>query len=1554
MDTRKRKNIGRIVVLLMTAPFVAFVSLLFLLYLPPIQNKVVDMAARVASEATGMGIHVGRIRLALPLDLRLQDVLVCDSTGTDTIAFLGEFRTGVAVLPLLKGHLQVSGIRLSQIEAHTGSLIPSVGIEGRVGSLRLDAGQVNLADEYVQVESLLLSDADLSITVRPDTSATDTASSPVGWNIVLDETSLRQVDFHLLMPADTASFAVGWRQVDMEQVSVNLGEQCYGLLRLGLTDGHAAYHAGTDEPATGLDFRHLQTEGVQIAADTLLYSEKCLMATVRHLALVERSGLNLKDLDGAFAMDSVGVRLSDLKVQTGASLLQASGKMDWSALREKGSGGIDLLAQGHVGREDVLFLAAHEWPLPVVEKYPAAPMNFRVAAHGNMQAMRLDTLAVQMDSTFVLRAGGHVSHLADSLLRKGELHMKLQTQDLDFLSYLIDTVGTFTLPRDMQAMGKFSLDATRMDALFSLTEGDGSLMAEGYYDTYTQAYALTGKIDSIALHHFLPADSLRHLSAHLRMEGRGTDPYAAHTRFQANTSIEQLEYGSWNISGITLNVALQNHQANLSLESHNSLLDMQTQANALVFRDSLRARLVMDVGRANLHALRLTDAPLTLSLCSDIFGGTDWQASHAAQGRITDLRLQTGAGDFSPKDIRFSAFTRPDSTSARMSAGDLDLRMDVDSDIPSMANHFTAFVDEIWSRLGQRVVDLDEVKGLLPDMTLLLKAGTDNPFCNYLRYVSGMEVESVDLNLRTSPLAGIDADGFVYKFRSDSLELDTISLTLRQDSSLLRYQARVSNAPNTYKPVFTAYAGGEIDSTGGDILLRFFNGRHQKGLELGVRAALEHDGLRVSLFPQQPTVGFRPFTLEDGNYVVLSDSGRIDADLALLDERGTGLRLYSIPNADTHQDLTLDLRRLDLAELLGLLPYAPDVAGVLDTELHYQKDTRGKSTFSATMQVDGLVYDQYPIGAFGAEAAYLPLSANGHLVSLQLLHQGREVATVDGTYFSPATPLVGAVRDSLSGQLASSASEEARLRADISLERFPLHVANAFLPRELVNMEGSLMGELSMEGLMSAPHLNGELRFDSVKMYSPLYALDFTFDKKPLHLRDNLLTFDQFNIYARGKNPFILTGKIDMSDFSHMKADLRMQATEYELLNAKESRNSLLHGKVFVSLFSTIKGELSKPVVRGTMNVLGNTDVTYILKESPLTVEDRLGSMVTFVNFSDTATVAEAPKDISLGGLDLLLNVQIEQGTQAQVDLGGDSYVDVQGGGNLSMQYTPQGDFLLTGRYTLTNGQMKYSLPVIPLKTFNIKNGSYVEFTGDPANPYLDITATERVRTSVTEDNSSRYVNFDVGVSITNSLSDMGLAFMLDAPEDASLQNQLAAMSAEERGKLAVTMLVTGMYAGTQGGTSGGFNTSNALNSFLQSEISNIAGSALKTVDVSIGVEDNYAADGTTQGGTDYSFRFAKRFWNNRLSVIIGGRISTGNEAVAEGEGNSFIDDVSLEWRLDDSGTRYVKLFHAKNYESILEGEIIETGVGLVLRRKVDRLGELFIFKRRKDGITKK
>lgn len=74
--------------------------------------------------------------------------------------------------------------------------------------------------------------------------------------------------------------------------------------------------------------------------------------------------------------------------------------------------------------------------------------------------------------------------------------------------------------------------------------------------------------------------------------------------------------------------------------------------------------------------------------------------------------------------------------------------------------------------------------------------------------------------------------------------------------------------------------------------------------------------------------------------------------------------------------------------------------------------------------------------------------------------------------------------------------------------------------------------------------------------------------------------------------------------------------------------------------------------------------------------------------------------------------------------------------------------------------------------------------------------------------------------------------------------------------------------------------------------------------------------------------------------------MSTGNNVQQQDE--SFIDNISLEYRLDDSGTRYIKVFHDKTYENILDGEVTETGAGIVLRKKVGKLGELFIFRKKR------
>lgn len=169
-------------------------------------------------------------------------------------------------------------------------------------------------------------------------------------------------------------------------------------------------------------------------------------------------------------------------------------------------------------------------------------------------------------------------------------------------------------------------------------------------------------------------------------------------------------------------------------------------------------------------------------------------------------------------------------------------------------------------------------------------------------------------------------------------------------------------------------------------------------------------------------------------------------------------------------------------------------------------------------------------------------------------------------------------------------------------------------------------------------------------------------------------------------------------------------------------------------------------------------------------------------------------------------------------------------------------------------------------------------------------------------------------------------------------------MSVEQRGRLAVTMLTTGMYIAD--GNTSGFSMNNALSSFLQSEINNITGSALRTLDLSFGMDNATDASGNTH--TDYSFKFAKRFWNNRMKIVVGGKVSTGADVANQNE--SFFDNVTLEYRLSNSSDTYVKLFYDNNAYDWLEGTTREYGVGFIWRRSLQHFKDIFSFKK-KDAI---
>ena len=896
----------------------------------------------------------------------------------------------------------------------------------------------------------------------------------------------------------------------------------------------------------------------------------------------------------------------------------------------------------------------------------------------------------------------------------------------------------------------------------------------------------------------------------------------------------------------------------------------------------------------------------------------------AAQATISDGHIMAtidSDNDLLRGTVSADALLRRDVTQIQVNSGDMNISLYSPVSYERLLAQLQTLADTVVYLNNKRVIDQPALKRLLPTMELQASCRQNNLLSELLKQSMNTTFSDCRINLTTSPETGVNGTSYIHGLNYDSILIDTITLSLKQREERLSYQMAVTNSKKNPQITFKALIDGHLNEHGAVAGLRYYDEKGRMGIRLGATAEMEENGIRLQLMPERPTVGYKVFNLNKDNYIFLGRNKMIQAKVDLIADDNTGLKIYTENQDSTMlQDLTVSVNRLDMGELTSVIPYLPKITGYLNGDYHIVQDRQERISVASDMGIQNMTYEGSPIGNLSSELTYLMRDDGSHAVEARLMLDDEEFGLLEGTYLG--------------------GNQKNNLDATLTLTHLPLSLINGFVPDKIIGLEGFAEGELEVKGNADSPKINGELKVENAYLISKPYGIRMKFDKDTVSIKDSKMLLNDFKLIAFNNMPLSMSGNIDFSNPDRMTMDMQMQGKNMLLINSRQEPGSLAFGKAYVNFFARMQGPLEGLNMRGRLDVLPSTDITYMLLDSPLSVDNRLDELVKFTNFNDTAEVVvtrPAPT-----GLNADLTISVAQGARVLCNLNAEqtNYLDIMGGGDLRMRYNYE-RINLTGRYTLTSGEMKYSLPVVPLKTFNIKDGSYVEFTGDPMNPRLNITATERNKTTVNDENgSTRNVTFDCGVVITKTLNDMGLQFVIDAPEDQTIRGELATMSAEERGKVAVAMLTTGMYLAD--GNTGSFSMNSALSSFLEKEINQIAGSALKTMDLQLGIENNTDAQG--QMYTDYSFRFAKRFLNNRLKLQIGGKVSSGDN-YANGQQQSFFDNVTMEYRLNQEATQNLKLFYNQNVYDWLEGYTGEYGVGFVWRRKLDHFKDIYKLK---------
>ena len=1509
-------------------PVLLFIILAVLLYLPPVQNWLVQQVVQRASEQTGMDISVGRIRLAFPLDLCVKDFKMLRQNDSlsrrDTIADVRSLIVDVQLWPLLKGNVEVDALEFNDVSLNTADLVSSASVKGRVGRLYLQSHGIDLGKETVRINEAALADAAVSVELS-DTVPPDTAKTENNWKIRVDKLDISKTGVTLHMPGDTLQIAAYMGKTEARGGRFDLSSGRYSVDRFDWTDGRLAYDNNFAKPTDGLDPNHIALTGVTVGLDSVYFCQPNMRLNLRQCAFKEKSGITVESIAGTVSMDSVRLTVPLIELRTPDSRLTAKVAMDTDAFDEAHPGRLYIDTECAIGKQDIMRFMG-DMPAGFVRRWPNRPLTMKAVAAGNMRMLNIGGVNIKLPSAFNININGTAGNLTDTERLTAKVKLAANTYDLGFVNELLRAQGApVTVPRNIGIRGDIGIDGYRYSAYLTATEGGGRIKAKGRIDAKSMKYDASLLAENLRTSHFLAIDSIGDFSGHATVNGSGTSLTSPRTTLTASASVDKFSIGTYNLDSISLQADMKGGKAYATLNSDNPLAKGKIALDARVGKKMIRSTLTADVAHTDWYGLHLTESPLATSLRCRVDVGTDLKTMLWVRGMINDLTIEADSGrTYRPDDLRVDVLTSRDTTHFVTECGDFRLHFNGRGGYKKILDKAGEFAQELSAELKNKQIDVSELRKKLPLAQLYLTTGKNNPLSRFIAR-KGFTFQDADIDISSSPILGLNGNIQLIELQNSAVTLDTVRFNINSDSTNCTYNAQVRNNRKNKQYVFNALLDGYIFGKGSGANIRFYDAQDSLGVKLGVEASMEEHGIKVHMLTDDPILGYKKFKVNDDNFLYMGADRRVSAKLQLMADDGTGVHIYSDDeNTEALQDLTIGLNKFDLEKVLSVVPYMPNITGIMNGDFHIVQ-TKEALSLSSSMSIDNMTYERSRMGDLSTEFVYMPQSDGTHTLDGVLSCNDEQVAELSGTY----------------------RSEESDLDAQLRMTHMPVRLLNGFIPDRIIRLRGYADGELAVQGQLDKPRVNGEIKFDSCYMRSAQYGVKMRWSDKPVRIVGSNLLFEDFKMYANNDNPLTLNGNVDFSDMSNMSMNLNMEARNCQVIDAKENRRSIAFGKAFVDFFATMRGPMERLEMLGRLDVLGSTDMSYILRDTPLSTDNRMDELVKFVNFEDTTATVVEHQPISGFKMDLTLNVA--QGAHVMCYLNNDhsNYIDLMGGGSLRMQYGLTGDIRLTGRYTLDNGVMKYSLPVIPLKTFTIQDGSYIEFTGDPMNPKLNITATERTKANVSSGGSSegRTVEFDCGVVITKTLSDMGLEFTISAPEDMTLNTELQSMSVEQRGKIAVTMLTTGMYLAS--GNTSKFSMNNALNSFLQSEINNITGSALRSLDLSFGMDNSTDASGGTH--TDYSFKFSKRFWNNRMKIVVGGKVSTGPDVANQNE--SFFDNVTLEYRLGDSSDKYLKLYYDNNSYDWLEGTVREYGAGFIWRRSLQHFKDIFRFGKKKEAL---
>jgi hypothetical protein len=1501
--------------------------------------------------------------------------------------------------------IRVDEVTLRDIRFNYDDNYGGTNINAALGILELKLGEIDLDKSVYKVDGLLLEGLTGGVLIMKSSESTEESSGNSLPVILARKIEISDADLSYADSTTKESVAAIVGHLDLEDVTIDVEGQEVSSVRVFLGNSDIRYKASEPNaiidtadvttngaadnsdwkvvvmhidlennslgyvvadqlPASNsFDVNHMLFEHLTLKATDLLYSAQKTEVSVKEFRTVDQNGFEITQLEGDFNMSNHSLTAKNLKTRTTHSAIDADLSIQFSSLESLGDSiatmivDVDLKSVT-VRNADILYFNSALTTIP----FFANGMNTTSISGivtGPVSDLTGKNLVIKTGVKTVLETDFTINGLPDiqtAVLDLPNLNIVSGKQDIEMFAGSVFPEN-FEVPDFIH----ISADLQGQMRAFEATVGlDCSFGEAELFAILDKSENFTGilEITNFNLGQLLK-DTVMYgpLSFTAEATGRGLEVNTMEAEIKAvvpHFYLNQYNYQNLNLDGTIFG---REFAGKINLNDSNAVFEFDGLVGLNPDREYYQFRL--DVPGADLQKLNITkeDIRIGLLLSANLEGRTI-DKLYGTVG-ITNLTVAKDEEVYVLDSLLFASVNEPDISKFDLSSALVGLKYSgtispiaVAGELKSLMNHYFPFFDSV-----------PEIEESEPSAFSFEIALHNHPILSQVllpqlkEFEPGLITGSFDSESRELKL-----EATMKTITYGTTEIKDLVIDLISIPAELSYLLSSSAVSNDLVKLDNFKVEGNIADNMILVGVSSIDEDQNKKIEVHAEIIKDQSNYKIRLDPDNFWLMENRWNVASDNYIEFGDEGFLIHNL-FLDNATSKINIASV-NDQFNDDLSFEIQNFRLDDISGILEKDTGLLkGIVDGNalLKRIEDTYG---INADIEISDLAIREVPVGtiSFNAENA----TPEKFEIDLKLIGQDNNL-TLNG-YFIP-----------------DDSNNTIRMHA--SIRSLSMKTIEAFSMNQITESSGILSGNFLIEGTTAIPEITGDLVFSDV-FFNPGFL------NNRLHVKNEIILikadgihFDSFTLQDVNQQTAIIDGSVKMKAFKDFIFALKVTTEDFLLFNTTLEDNEVYFGKMLIDSKIDINGPLTLPVITGNLKMKEGSNFTFVVPENKLTT-DRGEGVVEFYAPANLNPILyrdekESIESTGLKGFDLSAIIEVDKQATLRLlmDPSSTDSLVVRGEAALNLTIDKSGKVSLTGAYNINEGSYLVSLQSVIKKKFDIDKGSTIVWNGDPLEAELFINATYTVRASpidlvagqlagLSDVDKAAYKQrfpFWVLLKLRGQLLHPEIGFEIQLPPGekgilgGTVNAKLNLLNEEPSllNQQVFALLVLGRFIQenplhSDANIGASTVVRSTVGKFISAQLNQLSSRVVSGVELNFDIQsyDDYGS-GQAEGRTEVEIGVTKELFNERLTVQVGGTVDVEGDHAQQNSANDITSDVTVEYKLTSDGRYRLKGFRNSVYEGAIEGQIVETGVGVSYVRDFFGWKELFRMPKKTEVIDK-